>query len=412
MEFVFLGLLVLAFPIIALVALVKTVSTNDRLRLLDARLAALELRGFGAPVAAPQPPPPPPPPSPEPLAKPIPDSAAVAVEPPPPPPPPPRVPPAQPAVTAVPEHVESFEEKFGTRWTVWIGGVALALGGIFLVKYSIEAGLIGPRLRLFFGALLAAALVAGGEWTRRQEKLSGFVVPTAHIPSILTAAGTTIAYATVYAAYALYGFLDPAFAFVLLGVVALATLGAALLHGPALAALGPGRRLCDAAAGVLGRAELLGAIHLSRGGDGRRVRARSHQALAVARRHRSGVRTVLGVPRRARQPRRCTCSASVPCHRGVCTGGGADRVRPAVRAGARAGRDRQDVVGHPRGLSARRPAADARQPSRPGGADRVHRTHRGDARHRLAHRSGSRRGRGGGSACGGRRPALVARSRH
>ena len=43
---------------------------------------------------------------------------------------------------------------------------------------------------------------------------------------------------TVYAAYALYGFLGPAVAFVLLGVVALATLAAALLHGPALAALG------------------------------------------------------------------------------------------------------------------------------------------------------------------------------
>ena len=117
--------------------------------------------------------------------------------------------------------------------------MALALGGIFLVKYSIEAGLIGPRLRLFFGALLAAALVVGGEWARRQKQLAGFAaLPAADIPSILTAAGTTVAYATVYAAYGLYGFLDPAFAFVLLGAVALATLGAALLHGPALAALG------------------------------------------------------------------------------------------------------------------------------------------------------------------------------
>jgi uncharacterized membrane protein len=231
MEFVFLGLLVLAFPIIAIVALVKTVSINDRLRMLDARLAAIESRGNEVSVAAPIP-------SAEPQPPPVPESAAVAAEPPPPPPPPP-IPPAQPAAATPPEHIESFEEKFGTRWTVWIGGVALALGGIFLVKYSIEAGLIGPRLRLFFGALLAAALVAGGEWARRQEKLSGFTgLPSAHIPSILTAAGTTVAYATVYAAYALYNFLDPAFAFVLLGVVALATLGAALLHGPALAALG------------------------------------------------------------------------------------------------------------------------------------------------------------------------------
>ena len=133
----------------------------------------------------------------------------------------------------------SFEERFGTRWTVWIGGVALALGGIFLVKYSIEAGLIGPGLRLFFGGLLAAALVAGGEWTRRKEGASGFAgVPSAHIPSILTAAGTTVAYAVVYAAYGLYGFLSPPAAFVLLGLVALATLAAALLHGPMLAGLG------------------------------------------------------------------------------------------------------------------------------------------------------------------------------
>ena len=178
-----------------------------------------------------------PPPAPEPAPAPI--APAAAVEPPRPPEPAAPPPRRTPAAAAEPERVVSFEEKFGTRWTVWIGGVALALGGIFLVKYSIEAGLIGPGLRLFFGALLAAALVAGGEWTRRQKQLAGFAaLPAADIPSILTAAGTTVAYATVYAAYGLYGFLDPAFAFVLLGAVALATLGAALLHGPALAALG------------------------------------------------------------------------------------------------------------------------------------------------------------------------------
>ena len=121
-----------------------------------------------------------------------------------------------------------------------IGGVALALGGgIFLVRYSIEQGLIGPGIRVILGALLALVLVAAGEWTRRAENLSGLPgLPSAHIPSVLTAAGTTMAYATVYAAYGLYGFLPPAVAFVLLGAVALLTLGAALLHGPARAGLG------------------------------------------------------------------------------------------------------------------------------------------------------------------------------
>jgi uncharacterized membrane protein len=122
---------------------------------------------------------------------------------------------------------------------VWAGGLALALGGIFLVRYSIEQGWIGPGVRITLGALLAAALTGGGEWLRRRENLTGGAgLPAAHIPSILTAAGTTVAYATVYAAYALYDFIGPAAAFILLGAVALATLGAALLHGPALAALG------------------------------------------------------------------------------------------------------------------------------------------------------------------------------
>ena len=107
------------------------------------------------------------------------------------------------------------------------------------MRYTIQQGLIGPGVRIALGALLAAALVAAGEWARRQETLSGLPgLPSAHIPSVLTAAGTTVAYATVYAAYALYGFLPPAVAFLLLGVVALLTLAAALLHGPALAGLG------------------------------------------------------------------------------------------------------------------------------------------------------------------------------
>src|SRR5205807_1564381 len=118
-------------------------------------------------------------------------------------------------------------------------GLALALGGYFLVRYSIEQGLLGPGVRIFLGAVFAAALVAGGEWARRTENLSGLSgLPSAHIPGVLTAAGTSVAYAVAYAAYALYGFLPPAAAFVLLGIVALLTLAAALLHGPALAALG------------------------------------------------------------------------------------------------------------------------------------------------------------------------------
>src|ERR1700724_2039835 len=154
------------------------------------------------------------------------DSSAPAGIPPAVPPPLPQVPPG-------------FEERVGTRWVVWLGGLTLALGGFFMVRYSIDAGLLGPGVRTLLGGAFALALLAAGEWTRRRENISAIeALPIANIPAILTAAGTAVAFATVYAAYALYDFLAPATAFILLGMVALGTLAAALLHGPALAGLG------------------------------------------------------------------------------------------------------------------------------------------------------------------------------
>jgi uncharacterized membrane protein len=258
----------LAIPIAAIAGFFMALGARQRLALVENRLAALEHRlvagpspvpsGAAAlpgqpsarPVSEPERPagaapeaqpseqlPPaeplapgavrsPEPEEPERVAEPEP-AAAVA------PPEPPRAPP-QPS-----EPERSFEEQFGTRWVVWVGGVALALGAFFLVKYSIEQGWIGPGVRIFLGALFAAALIAGGEWTRRNEIRAGFgEIPAADIPSILTAAGTIAAFATTWAAYALYDFLSPGAAFLVLGAVALGTLAAALLHGPWLAALG------------------------------------------------------------------------------------------------------------------------------------------------------------------------------
>ena len=238
--FVVLGLLVLAFPIMAIVALVKSVGLGEQLRRVETRLATLErARVAPAPAVSEQqapvetPAPPTPPPISEPMAAPI------APEPPAPSEPEPAIAASAPAPGAAAAPGMSFEERLGTQWAVWVGGLALALGGIFLVRYSIEQGLLGPPVRIALGALLAAALIAAGEWARRTERLAGLSgLPTAHIPSILTAAGTTVAYADVYAAHALYGFLAPGSAFILLALVALATLAAALLHGPALAGLG------------------------------------------------------------------------------------------------------------------------------------------------------------------------------
>ncbi|WEZ83933.1 DUF2339 domain-containing protein [Rhizobium sp. 32-5/1] len=134
---------------------------------------------------------------------------------------------------------ESLESRLGARWAVWVGGIALALGGIFMVKYSIDAGLLSPAVRLVMAALFGLVLMAGGEFVRRRAvPLIADQFQNAMIPGILTAAGALTLFGVCYAAHGIYGFIGPAAAFVLLGVVALATVALSLLHGQALAGLG------------------------------------------------------------------------------------------------------------------------------------------------------------------------------
>ena len=231
--FILLIVAVLAIPVLAVVAIIMAAGARDRIRRLELRTVWLEariaeLQGEAPPAAEA------PPVLPEPQT-----IAMPKAEPSPPPaePEPPAAAPAPPPSVAKPKI--SLEERFGTQWVVWAGGIALALGGFFLVRYSIEQGWFGPSARVLLGALVALVLIAAGEWTRRREILTGLAgLPKAHIPSVLTAAGTAVAYADVYAAYALYGFIGPLVAFLLLGAVALGTLAASLMHGPALAGLG------------------------------------------------------------------------------------------------------------------------------------------------------------------------------
>ncbi|MBJ6124216.1 DUF2339 domain-containing protein [Microvirga splendida] len=243
MEIPFLVLLALSIPVCAIAGLVLGLSARSKLTLLQGRVATLEselrlARAQAGPATSPaeqqDPAPVPEAPAteapapdllPEPEAE-APQSAG-------------SVPAIQPPAPQPAPRGRDFEETLGSRWAVWVGGVALALGGIFLVRYSIEQNLLSPATRIALGGLFALALIGAGEWLRRRESsiaLPG--VPDANVPSILTAAGTCGAFAAAYAAYALYGLIGPAAAFVTLGLIAVLTMVASTLHGPVLAALG------------------------------------------------------------------------------------------------------------------------------------------------------------------------------
>ena len=223
------------WAVIAIAALIFARKALNQVKVLRTRLDALEARGFAvAPPAVASPPlasvadieTESKPTAPEPVAVSVAPQPAASV-------------PSSAAPAPTPSQKPGFEERVGTRWVVWVGGLTLALGGFFMVRFSIEQGLLGLGVRTLLGGAFALALLAAGEWMRRWENVSSIVMlPIANIPAMLTAAGTATAFATVYAAYALYDFLVPATAFVLLGLVALGTLAAALLHGPALAGLG------------------------------------------------------------------------------------------------------------------------------------------------------------------------------
>ncbi|MGI9405166.1 MAG: DUF2339 domain-containing protein, partial [Hyphomicrobiaceae bacterium] len=156
-------------------------------------------------------------------------------------------PPVPPAGDTGDERPMGFEDRLGSQWMVWIGGIALALGGIFLVKYSIDQGWLGPAMRIFLGAVLAGVLGWLGEYTRRTdvvdqirarrpEQFAG--LSNAYVPGVLTAAGLMTAFATAYAAYALYGFIGGLGAFLVLAILSVAGLAVSVWHGPGLAALG------------------------------------------------------------------------------------------------------------------------------------------------------------------------------
>ncbi len=151
--------------------------------------------------------------------------------------------PARAPTASVPQPISvpwrGWEQNLVEHWLVWLGGVAMALGGAFLVKLSIDQGLLTPLVRVVLGILLGIGLTVGAEWVRRRELVEDAAAGGAsYIPQALAAAGAATVFASLYAAHALYGFLPSGLAFPLLAATAGATVAQSLRLGPLVAALG------------------------------------------------------------------------------------------------------------------------------------------------------------------------------
>ncbi|MEX2132412.1 MAG: DUF2339 domain-containing protein, partial [Pseudohongiellaceae bacterium] len=122
-------------------------------------------------------------------------------------------------------------ERLKEQWMVWLGGISIGLAGIFMVRYSIEQGLLGPAARVALSILSGLVLHGVAEWGRRYR--GNYLAFAA-----LAGGASSMLYAALLAALLLYQLLPPWLVFALLALVSLATMALAVLHGPVLAILG------------------------------------------------------------------------------------------------------------------------------------------------------------------------------
>jgi uncharacterized membrane protein len=127
-----------------------------------------------------------------------------------------------------------LERQFGAVLPVWIGGIALAFAGFFLVKYSIENNLLGPTARVVLGGLLGAALLVGAHWVGYRVRVES----AERIAQSLAGAGIAVLYVSVYAASTLYDLVPPLIGFLGMALVTAIAVVLSLRHGPPIALLG------------------------------------------------------------------------------------------------------------------------------------------------------------------------------
>lgn len=170
------------------------------------------------------------------------------------------VPASQPVLAKTPAKAEEpsqRERALAERWLVWLGGITLALGGTFFVKFGIDQGLLSPLVRICLGALVGILAMVAGSVLAKAPSLQTETPEAApskpdqsgalsaarhalpwHVPAALTGAGSAIVFASIYTGYALYDLLPPLTTFIALALTCAACCILALRHGPFVALLG------------------------------------------------------------------------------------------------------------------------------------------------------------------------------
>jgi uncharacterized membrane protein len=125
----------------------------------------------------------------------------------------------------------ALEQWLAENGLAWLGGGALALGGILLVAFAAQQSWFTPPVQLGCAVTLALALIGLSEWMLRAAD------PNRLIAALLAGAGVATRYATAWGAHTLYGLIGWETAAALLIVNALLLIGLSFRHGQPLGVL-------------------------------------------------------------------------------------------------------------------------------------------------------------------------------
>jgi uncharacterized membrane protein len=127
-----------------------------------------------------------------------------------------------------------FERWVGGRLMIWVGGIALAVAGVLLVRYSVQIGLITPPVQMGLAALFGLLLLGVGEYARSRADWA----LDRRVAQALVGAGIFVLYATAYGSLVLHQLIGNSAAFGLMVMVTGAALVLSLRHGAPSAVMG------------------------------------------------------------------------------------------------------------------------------------------------------------------------------
>ncbi|WP_333023933.1 DUF2339 domain-containing protein [Wolbachia endosymbiont of Pentidionis agamae] len=128
----------------------------------------------------------------------------------------------------------SFEQQFGASFSVWIGGIALALAGFFMIKYSIETGLLNETVRIVLGLIFGCLLLYSANLVRSKPQFANGI----RIAQALSGAGIADLYFCIFAATSIYDLIHTFIGFVGMATVTATAVILSIRHGMPIALLG------------------------------------------------------------------------------------------------------------------------------------------------------------------------------